>query len=108
MDAKLKATLEITGYGRMAADEGEVTVAQTGETVGSVAARAVAALEAGDLEGFRRLYRRSRRLRLDAHGKYLDLSYGSATLAIFRLPDGMYCRPGDETTRIGREIGLFA
>ncbi len=103
----MNATIEITGYGRTAAAEGRVSVAQTGTMAGPVAGRAVVALDSDDLETFRKLYRRSRRLRLDACGRKLHLSYGGATLAVIQLPEGVYCRRGDDPTATARLIGLL-
>src|SRR5690606_15492194 len=56
---------ESTGYGRRLAEGGAVTVAQAKERISGVPALAVRALEAGDWEGFRRVYRRSRKMRVD-------------------------------------------
>jgi hypothetical protein len=100
--------LRITGYGRTAADQGNVHVAQTGETAGSVPSRAVQALESGDLDAFRDLYRRSRKLRLSAHGRSLLLSYGSAILAEIQLSDDLYTRTGNDPTATARKLGLLA
>jgi len=88
---------EPTGYGRMVAEHGAVTVAQTKERLSGVPARAVRALQAGDWDGFRRIYRRSRKLRLDL-GRHafngadqtevcLLVSYGSAVLGAIKLPE---------------------
>lgn len=85
-----------TGYGRVAAgsDKG-FAVAQTGGTVGPVAGRAVLALQAGDWDDFRRLFRRSPNLRVSVtrhhfEGDYTEvavgLSYGHAALGAIRLP----------------------
>ncbi len=86
---------EATGYGRMVAEHGTVLVAETKERISGVPARAVRALEAGDWEAFRRLYRRSRKLRLDLGRHAFDgadqtevcllVSYGTAVLGAIRL-----------------------
>jgi len=88
---------EATGYGRRLADEGSVTVAETKERLSGLPALAVRALEAGDWEGFRRAYRRSRKLRLDLGRHAFDgadqtevcllVSYGSAVLGAIKLPE---------------------
>ena len=88
---------EATGYGRRLAEDVAVTVAQTKERVSGVPALAVRALEAGDWGGFRRAYRRSRKLRVDL-GRHafggadqtevcLLVSYGSAVLGAIKLPE---------------------
>ena len=87
---------EATGYGRRLADEGSVTVAQTKERLSGVPALAVRALEAGDWEAFRRVYRRSQKLRIDLGRHAFDgadqtevcllVSYGSAVIGAIRLP----------------------
>jgi len=88
---------EPTGYGRLVANDGSVTVAETKERISGVAARAVRALAAGDWEAFRRIYRRSRKLRFDLGRHAFDgadktevcllVSYGSAVLGAIRLPE---------------------
>jgi len=87
---------EATGYGRRLAEDGAVTVAETKERVSGVPALAVRALEAGDWEAFRRVYRRSRKLRVDVGRHLFDgdqtevcllVSYGSAVLGAIRLPE---------------------
>jgi len=99
---------EATGYGRRLAEDGAVTVAETKERISGVPARVVRALEAGDWEAFRRIYRRSRKLRIDL-GRHafngadktevcLLISYGSAVLGAIRLrwptAETMDRRPG--------------
>jgi len=90
---------EPTGYGRHLAADGAVTVAQTTERLSGVPARAVRVLQEGDWEGFRRLYRRSKKLRVDV-GRHafngadttevcLLISYGSAVIGALRLPEGV-------------------
>jgi len=106
---------EATGYGRRLADEGSVTVAETKERLSGVPARAVRALEAEDWEGFRRVYRRSRKLRVDL-GRHafgdadhtevcLLISYGSAVLGAIRLrwptADTRDRRPGAALAALG-------
>lgn len=85
-----------TGYGEIS-KRGKFKVAQTGGKVGSVAGRAVEALEAGDWSKFVALKNRSRKLRLsmtrhlfsgDSTEVAVGLSYGHASLGAIRLPAG--------------------
>jgi len=88
---------EATGYGRRLADEGAVTIGQTKERLSGIPALAVRTLDAGDWEGFRRVYRRSRKLRVDLGRHAFDgadqtevcllVSYGSAVLGAIKLPE---------------------
>lgn len=107
---------EATGYGRLVAEDGTALVAETKERISGVPARAVRALEAGDWEGFRRIYRRSRKLRVDI-GRHafngadhtevcLLVSYGSAIVGAIRLPEGSVAetrdrRPGAALAALG-------
>lgn len=106
---------EATGYGRRLAADGAVLVAETKERLRGVPARAVRALQAGDWEAFRRLYCRSRKLRLDLGRHAFDgadttevcllVSYGSAVLGAIRLrwptPETMDRRPGAALAALG-------
>lgn len=110
-------TFEATGYGKQLSVYGAVTVAQTKERLSGVPALAVRALEAGDWNAFRRVYRRSRKLRLDLGRHAFDgkdrtelcllVSYGSAVLGAIRLPEGseiaetMDRRPGPALAALG-------
>src|SRR5690606_21011527 len=110
---------ESTGYGRRLAEGGAVTVAQAKERISGVPALAVRALEAGDWEGFNRVYRRSRKLRVDL-GRHafggagrtevcLLVSYGSAVLGAIRLPEGSAAetrdrRPAAALAALGRTL----
>jgi len=106
---------EPTGYGRRLAADGAVLVAETTERLSGVPARAVRMLQAGDWEGFRRLYRRSRKLQVDL-GRHafngadttevcLLISYSSAVLGALRLPEGVAetrdRRPGAALAALG-------
>lgn len=96
MTATTAFEFSTTGYGEIS-KQGRFKVAQTGGKVGSVAGRAVAALEAGDWDGFVTLKNRSRKIRLsmtrhlftgDLTEISVGLSYGHASLGAIRLPAG--------------------
>ena len=107
---------EATGYGRILADAGSVMVAETKERLSGIPALAVRELEAGDWEAFRRVYRRSRKLRIDLGRHAFDgadktevcllISYGSAVLGAIRLPEDSVAetrdrRPGGALAALG-------
>lgn len=80
--------IEITGYGQLAERGAPFRVVQTGEQIGrrlpTVAARAVAFVRERDWLALRRLWNRSKMLRIStgAVNGRLHVSYGSAGLAV--------------------------
>ena len=94
MDATI-VEVEVTGYGLTAAEDGRVTVFQTGQRLGSIPGRAVRATQARDWQALFRLYRRSPKLRMTVQPRYqsgepvgcrIAISYGAASLAYLAIP----------------------
>ena len=87
-------TFSATGYGEIA-KAGAFKVAQTGGKVSKVAGQAVTLLQSGDSDGFRKLLRKSRKLRVSMTRHHFSgdlteiavgVSYGHASLGAIQVP----------------------